>query len=248
MSPANLPAMTMPSAGSTVAFVGVVFAVCAMFVWAVRHGSEDGTKRRNTILAGLGLGAVLAVTAVFAEAGVVADLAGSPALMLYLAPWNGLALIVALSPLGRSMARHVPIAALVGFQGFRLPLELVLHRWYQEGALPVQMTYSGHNLDIATGILALVLAIALNYRKLPPSVLWGFNLLGLTLLVAVVHIAVRSSPVPFRTYLNEPAVQLAFHAPYTWIVPICVAGALFGHVVTIRALLRSRSSSPSPQP
>jgi hypothetical protein len=48
---------------------------------------------------------------------------------------------------------------------------------------------------------------------------------------------VRSSPVPLRTYTNEPPVLLALHAPFTWIVPVCVAGALFGHLITFRRLL-----------
>lgn len=62
----------------------------------------------------------------------------------------------ALSPAGARLVAGLPIAALVGFHAFRLPLEFVLHRWYIEGALPVQMTYSACNLDILTGIGAVL--------------------------------------------------------------------------------------------
>jgi hypothetical protein len=42
--------------------------------------------------------------------------------------------------------------------------------------------------------------------------------------------------VPFGWNVSPPLV-LAMHLPYAWIVPICVAGALCGHVVLTRALL-----------
>jgi hypothetical protein len=35
------------------------------------------------------------------------------------------------------LVRGVPLWALVGFQIFRLPLELLMHRAYVEGLLPV---------------------------------------------------------------------------------------------------------------
>ncbi len=42
-----------------------------------------------------------------------------------------------------------------------------------------------------------------------------------------------SSPLPV-----EPPLVLAFHLPNALIVPVCVGGALFGHVALTRALLR----------
>jgi hypothetical protein len=142
--------------------------------------------------------------------------------------------------LGRRLALKLPIAALVGFHAFRLPLELVLHRWHAEGVLPVQMTYVGHNFDIISGILALPVAGLLLWAK-PVSRLhrWlvlGFNLVGFALLMTVMSIAVRSAPLPLRTYMNDPPVLLLFYAPYTWILPVCVAGALFGHLLVFRWL------------
>ena len=59
----------------------------------------------------------------------------------------------------RASSSGLPIAALVGVQAFRLPLELVLARWKNQGVIPVQMTFEGHNFDIVTGVLALVTAV-----------------------------------------------------------------------------------------
>jgi hypothetical protein len=77
------------------------------------------------------------------------------------------------------------------------------------------------------------------YGKLGRRAAWFFNLAGAALLANVAAIAVRSSPVPLRSYMNEPPVLLALHAPFTWILPVCVSGALFGHLVTFRRLLGS---------
>lgn len=107
------------------------------------------------------------------------------------------------------------------------------------------MTYAGQNFDIVTGLVSLVVAALLRFASVPErmarSLAWATNLLGLGLLLRVMNIAFRSTPGMARTReLDEAPLLLAFHAPYTWILPICVAGALLGHVLTFRRLLSRR--------
>ncbi|MEN9579050.1 MAG: hypothetical protein RJA70_2059 [Pseudomonadota bacterium] len=210
---------------------------------AVRHAYRGTASAASApLLTMVGLAVWLAVTALLAELGVLASLANSPKLGLYIVASNGLALALALSPLGLRIISRVPIALVVGAQGFRLPLELVLHSWYEQGVLPIQMTYAGDNFDIVTGILSLVVGAFILFGDQKATVrrwlVLGCNLVGFSLLLTVASIAVRSTPWPLRTYTNDPPVLLVFHAPYTWIVPICVAGALFGHVLVFRWLVR----------
>jgi hypothetical protein len=201
-----------------------------------------GPARRSTLRACGATLLVLAISAGLAESGALASLPHGLGVMAYIVICNVGAAALAFSTLGQRMAVGLPLYALVGFQVFRLPLEFVLHRWYMEGVLPVQMTYAGHNYDVLTGFLALVLSPLMFFGKLARRAAWAFNLIGAGLLVNVASIAVRSSPVPLRTYMNEPPVLLALHAPYTWILPVCVAGALFGHLVTFRRLLGSEQT------
>jgi hypothetical protein len=142
-----------------------------------------------------------------------------------------------MSRVGGRFAAHLPIAAIVGVQVFRLPLELVLHRWYEEGVIPIQMTFMGSNFDIVSGILGGVVGWLAWKGKASVGLVWAYTLLGLMLLLVVMTIAVMSAPVPVRQFWNEPAVQLPLHAPYSWIVSVCVAGALFWHLVALRWLL-----------
>ena len=228
--------MISPGAGATAGFLAVVGWVCIGVVWAAWHSGGA----RWAVRAAVGVGLVLAVSAGLAEGGVVRRLAESRAIMLFLWAWLGLAVGVAFSRVGERVVGAVPVAALVVFQAFRLPLELVLHRFYDEGVIPVQMTYSGANFDIVTGVLAVVCGLLVWRGVAVRMVVWAFNFVGLGLLGAVVRIAVLSAPTPLRVYMNDPPVQLIFHAPFTWILSVCVVGALLGHLLVFRWLWRGR--------
>jgi hypothetical protein len=235
--------MVRPSLVSTIAFLVIVVAVAMAFPAAVWQGTlranGPGPARRSALRACWATLAVLAISAALAESGLLGRAPRGLGVMAYFVLCNGGAALLAFSTLGQRMAQSLPLYALVGFHVFRLPLELVLHQWYMEGVLPVQMTYAGQNFDIVTGLLSLFIAPLMYYGKLSRRAAWFFNLVGAALLVNVASIAVRSSPVPLRTYMNEPPVLLALHAPFTWIVPICVSGALFGHLITFRRLFGS---------
>lgn len=245
MQPA-IPEMVEPSVGSTFAFVAIVIALCALLVLGVRRaaqlaGEPPARTRSLTLRTALGIGAWLALTGAVSASGVLERAMMPPPLMIFFAASQLVAAAAAFSALGTRLLA-LPVAALVGFQVFRLPLELILHHWAQAGTLPPQMTYEGHNFDVVTGLLALPVAWLAARRPPARAAVLAFNLIGLALLINVARIAAFSSPVPFRTYLQDPPVLLAFHFPYGWIVPICVGGALFGHLLVFRRLRRSSGS------
>jgi hypothetical protein len=234
--------MVSPSAGSTAAFVVLVVALSGLLLAGVvsagrKLGEPDGVRRRHALVATLGILGWLALTAVASASGVLQRAGLPPPLMLFFVASMGVAIAAAFSRFGTRLVRGLPIAALVAVQAFRLPLELILHAWKDQGVLPIQMTYEGHNFDIVSGTLALALGIWLWRGRAPRAAIWGFNLIGSALLLWVATIAVLSSPLPIRQYMNEPAVLLAFYFPYGWIIPICVGGALFGHILIFRWLL-----------
>lgn len=142
-------------------------------------------------------------------------------------------LAVGLSPVGRWLSL-LPLPALVAFQGFRLPLELVLHSWVAQGVIPSTMTWSGHNWDIISGVVAL---LAAPFCRRARILAWIANLVGLALLANVMRVAVLSSPVPFGWPI-APKLELIYHVPYALIIPVCIGGALIGHIALSRALLR----------
>lgn len=251
MRPIPVPPMIQPSAATTAAFVAIVLAECVWLLFCVHRAGPvlrelQLQTRRFTFATGLGLAGLLALTGFISASGVLEARVMPPPLAGFVLGSLGLAVFAAFSPLGTRLVHGVSIASLVGFQSFRLPLELVLHAWKSEGVLPVQMTFEGHNFDIASGGLALVTALYLRRRSTARAPVWLFGLIGSATLAAVTAIAVLSSPLPIRRYMNEPPVLLAFHFPYGWIVPLCVGGALFGHLLIFRWL--ARSTDPLAQP
>lgn len=214
----------------------VAFVITTFVIGATMAGAGQGSGRVWQRWAAASALLWLIITAGVAASGILEVQVFPPPLMLYFVTVNGLMLALALSPIGRAYAAAVPFGALVGSQAFRLPLEIVLHQWWLDGVLPIQMTYQGHNFDIVTGVLALALGLFSLRWQLPKAVVLAFNLVGLGFLTTVASIAVLSSPLPIRMYMNEPAVLLAFYVPTTWIIPFAVGPALFTHVVLFRAL------------
>jgi hypothetical protein len=237
--------MVQPSIFSTVAFVGVVAAVAVMIVLGThaagpRLREAPAYTRRWVGGTAAALVVWLAVTAAISASEVLEAPGIPPRALFFMAGCNLVAVIFAFSRAGTRLVVGLPVAALVGFQAFRFPLELVLHRWYVEGVIPLQMTYEGLNYDIVSGILGLFLGLSMWRRSPSRPLVWLFNLVGFALLINVASIAVLSSPVPFRAFMNEPTLLLVFHAPYGWIVPMCVAPALAGHLLVFRWLWRTR--------
>jgi hypothetical protein len=129
----------------------------------------------------------------------------------------------------------LPLWVLVGFQVFRLPLELLMHRAYVEGVMPVQMSYSGQNYDILTGISAAFLGVWLARAQVPRWVVGLWNVLGFALLVNIVAIAVVSTPL-FRWFGDEHVNTFVTYPPFVWLPTVLVVAALMGHILVWRKL------------
>jgi hypothetical protein len=144
-----------------------------------------------------------------------------------------LTVVLALSPAGDSMIRKVSLPILIIFQVFRLPLELVMHRAATHGIMPNQMSFSGYNFDILSGVLALPAArLAANGNR---GVVIAWNTLGSALLAAIIVIAVLSLPAIAAFGPNNLNTWVA-DAPYIWLPGVLVPAALLGHLLIWRSL------------
>jgi len=222
----------------------VLAALFVLGVWVSEgKGAAPNVRLRRTALAALGITLWLVIAAALALSGLLArfDLRPPP-MALWFAVTLLLPLVLVLSSFGRRMADALPLAALVGFQAFRLPLELVMHRAATDGIMPVVMSYSGYNFDIVSGITALVLGIALVRGSVPRAVVLAWNTLGLVLLAVIGAVAFSASPI-FLAFGPENVNLWVTRFPYSWMT-IMVASALFGHVLVFRKLL---ASSPNVQ-
>lgn len=232
-----------PSPFLTISFTVLTFGVCALLVYGAWR-SNRGESRLAPRLFTLGLGLWLFATTAAANAGVLSDFTKQPPRM-FLVVFAGmvLTLTVALGALGRRAVETLPLWGIVGLQSFRFPLELMLHRAYDEGVMPIQMSFSGRNFDIVSGVTALVVAFLLYRNRLPVWAIHAWNALGFGLLLNIVAIAILSFPTPFRAFHDAPANTWVTHAPFVWLPAVLVMTALLGHVLVLRAALRLHRQS-----
>jgi hypothetical protein len=236
------------------AFAALAVLVAVAYpVLSLRAASRGGdpSARRAALRTVAAVALWLALTGALAAAGRLSFSTRPPTIMLVIV----LALVLtarwALSAAGARLAAAVPVALLVAVQGFRLPLELLMHRAYTEGLMPVQMSFSGRNFDIVTGTSALLLAVALARGAASRRLVWLWNWMGLALLLNVVTIALLSAPTPLRVFMNEPANVWITRAPFIWLPAVLVPCALAGHLLVLRWLRatapgRTPASAPAP--
>jgi hypothetical protein len=225
-------------------FIVLPLLVTAGFVlaceWAGRRlGEERGVRHRRAVRVGVAVVVWLLLTALLAVSGVLQRFDRTPP------PFAGLVLavtvigiVVPLSPLGSLLVRGLPLWVLVGSQVFRFPLELVMHQAYLEGVMPVQMSYSGRNFDIVTGITAGLLGLWLARRPVPRWIVAGWNLLGFALLVNVVTVAIVSTPA-FGWFGADRFSTFVTYFPFVWLPAALVLAALMGHILVWRSLRRA---------
>jgi hypothetical protein len=109
--------------------------------------------------------------------------------------------------------------------------------------MPVQMSYSGRNFDIVSGITALLLATWLSTGRKSPRLVFAWNTLGVLLLANIVGVALLSAPTPLRVFMNEPANIWITRAPWIWLTAVMVFTAALGHVLVYRRLLHDRRAA-----
>lgn len=104
--------------------------------------------------------------------------------------------------------------------------------------MPPQMTYTGSNFDIVTGLSAAAVAGLCAWERAPRWLLVAWNALGSALLVTILAIALASMPM-FRAFGGEPErvnTWVAFF-PFVWLPAGPVTVALLGHLLLWRRLL-----------
>ncbi len=226
-----------PSALSTWVFVVLVAWCLGWAGWGLWLATTRGRRP-------LALGALLGwlgLTAGLAAAGLLERFTPPPPILFLLLSMTGAAVWFARSPAGGRLVDAAPAWALIGVQGFRLPLELVLASWNEQGALPTAMTFRGVNFDIVTGVTALVGA-ALVWRgvgaRWVPVV---FNGIGLSALAVIIVTALGSLPTPFAWVDTDVPLVLPARFPYVWLPMVCVGFAHVTHLLSLRQWWRHRA-------
>ena len=209
-------------------------AVAMAGAFAVGLAVAGRSDRGRWLAAGLGIAAVyLGASAGLAASGALADVdARPPPAGLMLVTMSVGMVALAFSRVGDRLLR-LPLAVLVGAQSFRIVVEGLLAAAFDAGAVPVEVTWHGLNLDVVSGLTALALAAWLWRGRPPRWVVAAWNALGLVLLAVVVTAAALSA---FGVLPTEPRLTLPVSWPGVWLPAWLVQLALLGHVLVFRRL------------
>ncbi|HEX2734056.1 MAG TPA: hypothetical protein VHM70_20750 [Polyangiaceae bacterium] len=236
----------MNSSGSLfliVSFLVMALALLVTLVVAISLASSLATRRRDTAASALAAGTWFALWSVVGASRVL-DVWDSrpPRVLFMLVPTLIACVLLARSSIGLKVANRFDAASLVGFQAFRLPLELMMYRAACEGLMPMQMSFRGYNYEVVTGTVALLLWLVARRWALPRWVLIAFNALGLATLTTVVGIAIAAMPM-FAAFGPNSLNVWVTHFPYLLLPTVMVPLALGGHLLLLRKSYRQ--SGPS---
>jgi hypothetical protein len=224
--------------GATITMLLLTAAVTCMFLWGAVKADPGGN---SPFVASLVLALWMAYTALMAGMGLLLVPDSMPApFARIMAPGLVLVAIAAFSRFGKRLADRLSFAVLVGFHGFRLPLELLLWWLHRQGRLPVQMIFEGRNPDILTGVSAIVMAVLLKRGVAGKKAVMIWNVAGFALLLNIMAVAILSLPGRMRAFKGDPANTIVLHFPYVWVPAIFVLAAFLGHLVLFRKIRATR--------
>jgi hypothetical protein len=228
--------MPLPSEPSLTLVID--FSMIAFLTVLVVMAGVERVGGRSKTFAGVAFG-WMALTGVLAASGVLAHF--DPPRMLPVLLLTIVGVVVLVRSESGTKLTTLPLALIVGFQGFRILVEFGIHRAAIEGVAPMEMSWSGWNYDVVTGLSAVVLAPFAD--RVPRVVLHLWNGMGLALLAVVVGTGLLSMPSPFQQIETDPVNVWITHFPFVWLPTIMVAAALIGHGVLWRRLRADASSS-----
>jgi hypothetical protein len=217
---------TDPSLSLQAGFVVISILLIASFAYVSR-------SKRAALVGALWL----AFTGLLAGVGILADFSPMPPrVVLVFAPAGLAAIVLAFSRFGAQFAA-LPLSVLIGFQAFRILVNLSIHQAVREGIAPPQLTWGGWNYDMVFGISALFL-FPIAFR-LPRWTILAWNTAGVFFLAWLVGVAVLSMPTAFQK-LTPDNTWVAFF-PFVWLPSVIVVSAIFGHLAIYRKLMRTDS-------
>ena len=201
--------------------------------------------RRATAVVFIALPTWLLYVGLLAYFGVVRNPALRPPGMVYilLPVFIFVFLFVIRSPAGARVAISIPLWALLGFQVYRVGVELFLHELWREGLIPRMLTFQGANFDILIGASAPVIAWLASRGPFEMRLAFIWNALGLVSLANVVIRSALTARGPLHILHSEVPNLAIGTFPYTFIPGFLAPLAVVLHVFAIRSLRRRLSKS-----
>ncbi|WP_367210073.1 hypothetical protein [Sphingobacterium sp. R2] len=212
-----------------------------MFSWIIKT-SESPTTRQHSTKIIIGLIVWLIIQAVLSLKNTYnSDTNSFPPKILLFGIVPPILTIVTLFAMkkGRQLVDSLSLTNITYLNTVRIPVEIVLLWLFLNNAIPELMTFEGRNFDIIAGITAPLIAyFGLAKGKISHKTVLIWNLVCLGLLINIVINAFFSAPSPVQKFAFEQPNIAILNFPFSWLPTFIVPIVLFGHLVSIRQLLR----------
>jgi hypothetical protein len=228
----------------SVIFILTTIATLLFFYWTLKNSRADTVRKRaNIILVVLIIW--LIIQAVLANNNVYnSDTTSVPPklMLLGVAPMILTIIFLFLTKKGRLFIDSLPLKNITWLNIIRIPVELVLLELAIHKAVPQLMTFEGRNFDILSGITAPFVAyFGFTKNVLSRKVILTWNFICLALLANIVVNAILAAPFFFQKFaFDQPNIAILYF-PFIWLPAFIVPVVLFGHLVSIRQLIRSQA-------
>jgi len=212
-----------------------------LFSWITKTSKSPTTRKNSTIII-ISLIIWLIIQAVFTLKNIYnSDTNSFPPKILLFGILPPFLTIIALFLMkkGRQFIDSLSLTNITYLNIVRIPVEIVLLWLFLNKAIPELMTFEGRNFDIIAGITApIIVYFGLVKGKINRKTILIWNFICLGLLVNIVVNAFFSTPSPIQKFAFEQPNIAILNFPFSWLPTFIVPIVLFGHLVSIRQLLK----------
>lgn len=225
-------------------FILTTVITLMLFIWVIKSSNSE-KSRKTAIYVFIGLTIWLIIQAVLTLKNIYNSNTNSlpPKIMLLgIFPMILTIILLFATSKGRQFIDCLSIKKLTYLNVVRIPVEIVLFWLFLNKSIPELMTFEGRNFDILAGISAPFIA-HYGFAKMKISkkglLIWNFICLGL--LMNIVINALFSAPSPIQKFAFEQPNIAILNFPFSWLPTFIVPLVLFGHLASIRQLLKLKT-------
>lgn len=229
-------------------YISIIFglttvATLAMFFWTVKSSDSEMVRHNSTkIVFGLALWLIIQAVLTFRNVYNSDTNFFPPKILLFgILPAILTIIVLFVTSKGQQFIDSLPLRNLIYLNIVRIPVELVLYWLFLNSVIPELMTFEGRNFDIIAGITAPIIAyFGLTKGKVGKNVILLWNFVCLGLLINIVVNAFLSAPSPIQKFAFEQPNIAILYFPFSWLPTFIVPIVLFGHLTSIRQLLKRK--------
>ena len=227
-------------------FISIIFglstaATLLLFIWTIKNSNSELTRKKSMQVF-IGLTIWLTIQAVLTLKNIYNTNTNSfpPKIMMTgILPTILTIILLFVTSKGRLFIDSLTLKNLTYLNIVRIPVEIVLFWLFLNKAIPELMTFEGRNFDILAGISVPIIAyFGLTKTKLSRKTILLWNIICLGLLINIVVNALFSAPSPIQKFaFDQPNIAI-LNFPFSWLPTFIVPIVLFGHLTSIRQLLK----------